>query len=52
MLRDPSDPYAAVPKRISYLIDPSGVIAKSYEVTDPAGHAREVLADLDDYESV
>jgi peroxiredoxin len=35
-----------VPLRISYLIDPQGVIAKAYEVTDPAGHAAGVVADL------
>jgi peroxiredoxin Q/BCP len=46
VLRDPSDQYANFPNRISYLIDPEGTIAVSYEVTDPAGHAAEVLADL------
>jgi peroxiredoxin Q/BCP len=44
--RDPGDPYAGIPKRISYLIDPEGRIVKAYEVSDPAGHAAEVLADL------
>ena len=46
-VRDPSDAYANYPKRISYLIDPDGVIERTYEVTDPAGHAVAVLADLD-----
>ncbi len=46
-VRDPTDAYADYPKRISYLIDPDGVIARTYEVTDPAGHAVEVLSDLD-----
>jgi peroxiredoxin len=46
VLRDPSDRFAGVPKRISYLIDPAGIIARAYEVSDPAGHATEVLADL------
>ena len=45
-LRDAADPYANFPQRVSYLIDPEGVIAKSYLVTDPSGHAAEVLADL------
>ena len=45
-LRDAGDPYADYPQRISYLIDPDGVIAKAYAVTDPAGHASEVLVDL------
>lgn len=45
-LREADDPFADFPKRISYLIDPEGVIAKTYEVTDPAGHAGAVLTDL------
>lgn len=44
--RDAGDPYADFPRRISYLIDPDGVVRRAYEVTDPAGHAGEVLADL------
>jgi len=31
---------------VSYLIDPDGVIRRAYTVTDTAGHAAEVLADL------
>ena len=46
VLREPDDPFADFPQRISYLIDPDGVIQKSYAVSDPAGHAGEVLADL------
>lgn len=46
-VRESDDPYADYPKRISYLIDPEGVIVKAYEVSDPAGHAAEVLSDLD-----
>ena len=45
--RPPDDDYAAMPKRVSYLIDPEGVIRKAYEVKDTAGHAGEVLADLE-----
>jgi peroxiredoxin len=33
-------------KRLSFLIDPEGVIAKSYEVSDVAAHPSEVLADI------
>jgi thioredoxin-dependent peroxiredoxin len=44
--RDPADKYANFPQRHSYLIDPEGKIAKAYAVTDPSGHAAEVLADL------
>ena len=44
--RAADEKYADYPKRYSYLIDPDGVIARSYDVTDVAGHAAEVLADL------
>ena len=44
--RPPDDTYADYPKRISYLIDPDGVIQRAYEVTDVAAHADDVLADL------
>ena len=44
--RPPDDQYAAMPKRVSYLIDPDGIIRRAYEVKDVAGHADEVLADL------
>ncbi len=44
--RDPADAYADFAQRISYLIDPEGTIQKAYTVSDPAGHAGEVLADL------
>jgi peroxiredoxin len=46
VVRDADDPYPDFPKRISYLIDPDGVIRRSYEVTDVDGHADAVLADL------
>ncbi len=46
VLRDPDDKFANFPQRISYLIDPEGVIVKSYEVSDPGGHAAAVLVDL------
>ena len=46
VLRPADDAYPDFPKRISYLIDPDGVIRRSYEVTDVDGHADEVLADL------
>ena len=44
--RPDDDDYAALPKRISYLIDPDGVIRAAYEVRDVAAHADEVLDDL------
>ena len=44
--RQPDDQYVAFPLRISYLIDPDGVIRRSYAVSDVAGHADQVLRDL------
>lgn len=35
-------------RRISYLIDPHGTIAKAYAKVKPAEHAAEVLKDLSD----
>ena len=32
--------------RVAYLIDPSGVIKRVYDVKDVSAHASEVLADL------
>lgn len=46
--RPPEDPLAAyVAKRVTFLIDPEGVIRKAYEVTDVAAHPQEVLTDLE-----
>lgn len=44
--RPDDDPLASLPLRVSYLIDADGVIRRAYTVTDTAGHAAEVLADL------
>ena len=46
MIRPEGDPYPDYPKRMSFLIDPEGVIQRVYDVTDVAGHAGEVLDDL------
>ena len=34
------------PARISYLIDPTGRIARTYATVDPPTHADQVLRDL------
>lgn len=44
--RPPDDDWAAVPKRVTYLIGPDQTVAKVYDVTDVDGHAAEVLADI------
>jgi peroxiredoxin len=46
VVRDPSDQYADYAQRLSYLIDPRGVIQRTYEVSDVAAHAGHVLTDL------
>ena len=47
MTRDPDDQYADYPRRYSYLIAPSGLVHRAYDVTDVARHADEVIADLE-----
>jgi thioredoxin-dependent peroxiredoxin len=44
--RAPEEPDPQWPKRRTYLIDPDGIIRKSYRVKDIAAHPDEVLADL------
>jgi peroxiredoxin Q/BCP len=46
VLRPAGHQYGEFPERISYLIDPEGVIRRSYAVSDVAGHAAAVLRDL------
>ena len=40
---------AGIPRRISYLIDPEGVIVRAYDLAgqDLADHPAEVLADIE-----
>ena len=49
--REPGTEKVNFAKRYSYLIDPDGVIAKSYEVGDVNAHAATVLADLRAFQS-
>ena len=37
-----------ITKRISYLINPEGIIEKAYPTVNPARHAEEILSDLED----
>jgi peroxiredoxin Q/BCP len=46
--KDPDEQRAEYARRIAYLIDPGGVIRRSYEVSDVAGFAEEVLGDLNE----
>lgn len=47
VVRPSSHQYAEFPERIGYLIDPDGVIRRSYAVHDVAGFAGLVVADLE-----
>ena len=41
-------PLASVPRRVTYLIDPAGLVRRAYDVgRHIEGHAEEVLADLE-----
>jgi peroxiredoxin Q/BCP len=44
--RNPDEKYPESPKRRTYLIDPGGLIQRSYRVTNVDGHPHEVLFDL------
>jgi peroxiredoxin len=44
--RDPGTEKVHFAKRLAYLIDPEGVIRKSYQVGDVNAFAGEVLGDL------
>ncbi len=48
-VRHPDDASPGRPRRITYVIDPAGVIRLSYRVAsaDIAGHADRVLADVE-----
>jgi peroxiredoxin len=45
--RDPDDKFSAFARRYSFLIDPDGIVHRSYDVTDVAGHADQVIADVE-----
>lgn len=45
--RADDDQYAAFPLRLSFLIDPDGVIRGVYRVADVSTHADDVLAELE-----
>ncbi len=38
-----------ITKRISYLINPDGIIEKTYPTVNPARHAEEILSDLEEF---
>ena len=44
--KGPDEQWADFAKRITYLIDPEGNVAKVYEVTDVAAHPDEVLEEI------
>jgi len=44
--KGPDEPYPDFPKRVTFLIDPNGQVAKVYAVSDVGTHPDDVLADL------
>lgn len=44
--RSADDKFASYPRRYSYLIDPDGAVFRSYDVTNVADHAADVIADV------
>jgi thioredoxin-dependent peroxiredoxin len=48
VLRPAGHRWSAVPRRITFLIDPDRVVRRVYDVADVAHHADDVLADLRD----
>jgi len=46
--REPDDQYSDFPLRVSYLVDPDGIIRKTYAVSGVEEHAVSVLSTLDE----
>jgi peroxiredoxin Q/BCP len=44
--KGPDEQYAEYASRMSFLIDPEGVVREVYEVTNVAAHPQQVLDDL------
>ena len=44
--KKPDEQWADFANRITYLIDPEGVVRRVYKVKDVAAHPDEVLADI------
>ncbi|HEY3484743.1 MAG TPA: redoxin domain-containing protein, partial [Ilumatobacteraceae bacterium] len=42
----PGEQWADFPKRMTFLIDPDGIVRKVYEVADVASHPQQVLDDV------
>ena len=45
-VRAPDEQYANFAKRLTFLIDPAGVVRRTYAVSDVAAHPEQVLADI------
>jgi peroxiredoxin len=46
VVRPAGHKWAAVPRRVTFLIDPARIVRRVYDVVDVARHADEVLDDL------
>jgi peroxiredoxin len=45
-VRPPDDPNPQYARRLTFLVDPDGIVRKTYTVTDIPAHPGEVLEDL------
>ena len=45
-VQGPSDRFPGYPRRVTYLIDPTGVVRKAWQVGDVNTHADEVLTTI------
>jgi peroxiredoxin len=50
--RDPEERSPNCPRRLTYLIDPEGRIARAYRVKDIPAHPEQVLKDLRELQAV
>ena len=46
VVRAPDEPFADAPRRVTYLIDPDGVVRRAYAVGDVVEHVQAVISDL------
>jgi thioredoxin-dependent peroxiredoxin len=46
--RPADDPHPQYARRVTYLLDPRGVVRRSYQVTDIEAHLDQVLADAEE----
>ena len=46
--KEPGEQWADFPRRITFLVDPTGVVRRVYQVTDVAKNPQDVLDDIEE----